>query len=138
MKINRVWAMPNKWTFKIKPIEDLLFRYNVNSGWVDPFAGMNSPAEFTNDIEGRNAKIIISPLGNQGFLFGRGNLQFSPQVLKKIGSKNIIIISTIYKLANIPNQILRLDTRDPELDKKLKGYYKVIVDYDELRIIEVR
>ena len=48
--------MPNKWTFKIKPIEDLLFRYNANSGWVDPFAGENSPAEFTNDIEGRIAK----------------------------------------------------------------------------------
>ena len=88
-------------------------------------------------IKGRNTKIIVSPLGNQGFLFGRGNLQFTPQVLKEIGPNNIIIISTKYKLSNIPNQILRLDTRDPELDKNLKGYYKVIVDYDELRIIEV-
>ena len=88
-------------------------------------------------IEGRNAKIIVSPIGNQGFLFGRGNLQFTPQVLKKIGPKNIIIISTKYKLFNISNQLLRLDTRDPELDKKLNGYYKVIVDYDELRIIRV-
>lgn len=89
-------------------------------------------------IEGRNAKIIVSPLGNQGFLFGRGNLQFTPNVLNKIGPKNIIIISTKYKLDNISNQLLRLDTRDPELDKKLKGHYKVIVDYDELRIIEVQ
>jgi predicted polyphosphate/ATP-dependent NAD kinase len=89
-------------------------------------------------IKGKEAKIIVSPLGNQGFLFGRGNLQFTPQVLKKIGHKNIIIISTKYKLANIPNQILRLDTRDPELDKILKGYFKVIVDYDELSIIEVK
>ena len=88
-------------------------------------------------IKGRNAKIIVSPVGNQGFLFGRGNLQFTPQVLKEIGPNNIIIISTKYKLSNIPHQILRLDTRDHEMDKKLKGYYKVIVDYDELRIIEV-
>lgn len=56
MEINRVWAMPNQWTFKIKPIRELLEKYHVNSGWVDPFAGWNSPAEFTNDIEGRCAK----------------------------------------------------------------------------------
>lgn len=52
MKINRVWAMPNKWTFTIKPIKELLDRYvkNNGQGWVDPFAGDNSPAEWTNDI----------------------------------------------------------------------------------------
>lgn len=51
MIMTRVWAMPNKWTFTIKPIKELLERY-VDSGinWVDPFAGDNSPAEYTNDI----------------------------------------------------------------------------------------
>ena len=49
MKLNRVWAMPSKWTFTIKPIKDLLEKYNVGKGWIDPFAGMNSPAEITND-----------------------------------------------------------------------------------------
>ena len=47
--IRRVWAMPNKWTFKIKPITELLGRYNVGDGWIDPFAGQYSPAEITND-----------------------------------------------------------------------------------------
>jgi len=44
--------MPNKWTFKIKPIRKLLDRY-VKAGqiWIDPFAGMNSPASITNDID---------------------------------------------------------------------------------------
>lgn len=88
-------------------------------------------------IEERNTKIIVSPLGNQGFLFGRGNLQFTPQVLRKIGSKNIIIISTRFKLQNIQDQILRLDTRDPELDKKLRGFYKIYIDYDEIKICKV-
>ena len=51
MIINRVWAMPNKWTFTIKPIAELLARYvGDGKGWIDPFAGENSPAEFTNDI----------------------------------------------------------------------------------------
>lgn len=50
MKINRVWSMPNKWTFKIKPIKELLDKY-VGKGWIDPMAGRNSPAEITNDLD---------------------------------------------------------------------------------------
>ncbi len=51
MKISRVWAMPNKWTFQIPPIAELLARYvGDGKGWIDPFAGENSPAEITNDL----------------------------------------------------------------------------------------
>lgn len=50
MKIQRTWAMPNKWTFQVKPIMELIQRY-IQPGWVDPFAGKYSPAEITNDIE---------------------------------------------------------------------------------------
>jgi len=88
-------------------------------------------------VDGKKVKIITSLIGRQGFLFGRGNLQFTPQVLKKIGAKNVIIIATKFKLMNIPNQILRIDTRDAELDELLKGFYRVIVDYDELQICKV-
>ena len=50
IEFSRVWAMPSKWTFTIKPIEKILAKYNVGVGWVDPFAGENSPAEITNDL----------------------------------------------------------------------------------------
>ena len=51
MKITRKWAMPNKWTFKIKPIRELIDRYMKDSGeWMDPFSGMNTLANVTNDI----------------------------------------------------------------------------------------
>lgn len=89
------------------------------------------------NIREKNAKIIVSPIGRQGFIFGRGNLQISPKVLRKIGPKNIIILCTKYKLQNIPNQILRLDTRDSSLDEDMKGLYKVVVDYDEIKICKV-
>ena len=53
MKISRIWAMPNKWTFTIKPIRELLNKY-VNKGfWCDPFAGENSPAQVQNDLSGK-------------------------------------------------------------------------------------
>lgn len=48
---NRVWAMPNKWTFQIQPIRELIAKYvGDGMGWIDPFAGENSPAEITNDL----------------------------------------------------------------------------------------
>jgi hypothetical protein len=51
MIINRKWAMPSQHTFLIKPISELVKRYVVDGkGWIDPFAGENSPAEITNDL----------------------------------------------------------------------------------------
>jgi len=50
MRIERKWAMPNKWTFTIKPIKELLQEEVTGGFWCDPFAGMNSPAQVTNDL----------------------------------------------------------------------------------------
>lgn len=50
MKIERVWSMPSKWTFSIKPIRDLLQQEMTHGLWIDPFAGENSPADITNDL----------------------------------------------------------------------------------------
>ena len=88
-------------------------------------------------IEGKKTKIIVTLIGKQGFLFGRGNLQISPVILEKIGPENIIIVATRYKLQNISHQVLKLDTRSSELDEKMRGLYKVIVDYDDIKICKV-
>ena len=61
VKISRVWAMPSIWTFSVKPIRKLIGEY-LTDGWIDPFAGENSPAEITNDIEGRGAKFQMDAL----------------------------------------------------------------------------
>lgn len=51
MKFSRIWAMPNKWTFQIQPIKELIYKYGGDfKNWIDPFAGENSPAEITNDL----------------------------------------------------------------------------------------
>lgn len=51
IKMERVWAMPSIWTFKVKPIKALLDDEIAGAEWADPFAGYNSPAKYTNDIE---------------------------------------------------------------------------------------
>lgn len=50
MIINRIWEMPNKWTFRMQCVQSLLKKYNVGKNWIDPFAGMTSPAEIRNDL----------------------------------------------------------------------------------------
>ena len=52
--ITREWGMPSRWTFDIIPIRKLLTRYQVGDGWIDPFCGIRSPAEFRNDLNPSN------------------------------------------------------------------------------------
>ena len=55
--INRIWAMPNKWTFRIPPIEEIVTRYaDFGVGWADPFAGKSEFAEFRNDLNSENGQ----------------------------------------------------------------------------------
>ena len=55
MLLNRVWAMPNKWTFQIGPIRDLLVKYvGDGKGWADPFAGKSTLAQLRNDFNINN------------------------------------------------------------------------------------
>jgi predicted polyphosphate/ATP-dependent NAD kinase len=77
----------------------------------------------------KKAKIIVSPIGAQGFVLGRGNLQLSPAVIRRVGIENIIIAATPSKLRSTP--LLRVDTGDPSLDKTFaeKNYLSVLIGY---------
>jgi predicted polyphosphate/ATP-dependent NAD kinase len=89
-------------------------------------------------IKDKQVKLIVSPIGAQGFIFGRGNLQLSAQVLRKIGNENIIIIATKYKMSTLPEGIMRTDSRDSEFDDEFAGLYRVIVDYAEIRLVNIK
>lgn len=86
-------------------------------------------------IKGREAKIIVTPVGGQGFIFGRGNQQISSAVIGQVGIENVMVVATKHKLSELEN--LRVDTGDPVLDKKLEGYVRVITDYREERMVRV-
>jgi predicted polyphosphate/ATP-dependent NAD kinase len=75
------------------------------------------------------AKLVVSPIGAQGFILGRGNLQVSPTVLRRIGTKNVIVVATPAKLAMTP--VLRVDTGDPSLDEEFhkREYLFVLIGY---------
>lgn len=76
-------------------------------------------------------KLVITLIGGQGHIFGRGNQQLSPRVIRAIGKDNIMIIATKTKLNALQARPLIADTGDSELDIELSGYLPVITGYND-------
>ena len=83
----------------------------------------------------KERRIVVTPIGGNGFIFGRGNKQFTPEVIKRVGTENIIVVGTQDKLNKL--EALRIDTGDAELDQVLAGYREVIVGDNEFFKMEV-
>lgn len=86
----------------------------------------------------RPAEIIVSVLGGQGSLFGRGNQQISANVIRRVGRDRITVISTVEKLINLPDGALQVDTGDPEIDALLTGHLPVVTGPDRTTLVKVR
>lgn len=78
-------------------------------------------------LEGRTARLVVSVVGGQGFVFGRGNQQLSPAVIRKIGIENLDIIASLEKIVFLDPPRLYVDTGDPDLDRELCGFRRVRV-----------
>ncbi len=86
-------------------------------------------------IQNKQATIIVSPIGKQGFVLGRGNQQLSQAVVRKVGKKNILVLVTPHKLSLTPT--LKVDTGDPKLDEELRGYMPVVTGYLQTCMVKV-
>ncbi|CAH9050862.1 hypothetical protein PSECIP111854_00619 [Pseudoalteromonas sp. CIP111854] len=76
-------------------------------------------------------KLVITLIGGQGHIFGRGNQQLSPELIKKIGKENIIVVATKTKLQALNGRPLIADTGDEQLDKALSGYINVVTGFND-------
>jgi predicted polyphosphate/ATP-dependent NAD kinase len=85
----------------------------------------------------QDCKLVVSPIGAQGFVLGRGNQQLSPAVIRQIGLDNILVVATPAKLARTP--VLRFDTGDAALDFELisRKFASVIIGYHRLRLVKL-
>ena len=88
-------------------------------------------------IKNHKTYLILTPVGGQGYILGRGNQQLSPDVIHNVTKDNIIIIATLNKLNSIEHHTLLVDTGDIALDKKICGYRRIITDDDSTIIYKV-
>jgi predicted polyphosphate/ATP-dependent NAD kinase len=73
--------------------------------------------------------LVITATGGQGMLFGRGNQQLSPAVLRAIGRERMVVVATHEKLTALQGRPLLMDVSDPELETALQGFVEVVTGY---------
>lgn len=97
----------------------------------------NQLLELTHNIPADQVKLVITLIGGQGHILGRGNQQLSPELIKRIPKDNILILATKTKLKALEGRPLIVDSGDPELDKALTGYYKIVTGYHDYVMYQV-
>lgn len=78
-------------------------------------------------LDGPSARIVVSVVGGQGYVLGRGNQQLSPEVIRRSGPENLVVVASLEKLLALDPPRLLVDTGDPSLDCELSGYRRVLV-----------
>lgn len=124
-----------------RTIGDLLDQKKTLLG-VDLFQGRKilakdvSEKQILQAINGKTARIIVTPIGGQGFIFGRGNQQISAKVICQVGLDNIVVAATKSKLDRLGS--LRVDTGDSSLDQQFRNHgIMVVVDYKTTKEMKI-
>ena len=82
-------------------------------------------------IDGHPARLLVTAIGGQGHIIGRGNQQISPRVLRAIGLEHLRVIATKRKLGTLEGRPLRVDSGDPALDEAFPDAVRVWSGYRE-------
>lgn len=94
--------------------------------------------EILDIVRTHKCKVIITPIGGQGYLFGRGNHQLSDKVIKVVGKDNIMVVSTESKIRALKFKPFYVDTGNEAVDNMLSGYVRVIIGYGDEMIYKVQ
>ncbi|HHO59840.1 MAG TPA: ATP-NAD kinase, partial [Thiotrichales bacterium] len=82
-------------------------------------------------------RIIVTVIGGQGFVFGRGNQQISAEVIRRVGVENITIVATSEKLRTLGQRGLLVDTGNEAMDNQLRGLRPVITGYEQKTLVTI-
>jgi predicted polyphosphate/ATP-dependent NAD kinase len=90
-----------------------------------------SAPELLNITKNKPSKVVLTVIGGQGHILGRGNQQLSPAFIRKIGKENMMVVATKQKIHALDGKPLRLDSGDPKLDEELAGGFTIITGYKD-------
>ncbi len=88
-------------------------------------------------VKGRETTIVLTVIGGQGHILGRGNQQLSPRVIREVGLNNLMIIADPEKLMCLPGRAMVVDSGDSELDKELCGWRSVVTGLGQTTMMKV-
>lgn len=86
---------------------------------------------------GERARIVLTAIGGQGHVLGRGNQQFTPKLLRMLGRERLMVVATRSKLTGLEGRPLLLDSGDPTLDLDWAGRWPILVGYDDVVLYPV-
>ena len=93
--------------------------------------------DLIHDNRDRQIRIIVTAIGGQGHILGRGNQQLSPTVVREVGPEKIVIVASRAKLHSLGGRPLLVDTGDPELDSVFSGFSRVTTGFREYAMYRV-
>jgi predicted polyphosphate/ATP-dependent NAD kinase len=82
-------------------------------------------------VDGHDCRLVITLIGGQGHIFGRGNQQLSPAVIRKVGREHICLLATKTKIQQLAGRPLISDSGDPSLDQELQGMLRILCGYND-------
>lgn len=100
-------------------------------------ADVNEPELFAL-VQGHDCRIVLTVIGGQGHILGRGNQQLSPRVLRTVGLHNLMIAAEAEKLAALPSRCLTVDSGDAALDRNLSGWREIITGLGQTTMMKIK
>ncbi len=82
-------------------------------------------------------RIVVTVIGGQGHIFGRGNQQLSAAVVDRVGPENVMVVASQTKLLSLCGRPLLVDSGDPLLDERFSGYLQVVTDFGRRTMYKV-
>ena len=90
-------------------------------------------------IQRENCRVVITVIGGlRGHIFGRGNQQLSPRIIRNLGMANITYYCHEEKTFDLAASSLIVDTGDVKLDQELSGFARVITGYHDSMMFPIR